>query len=203
MNNNLSLKFLAGTLSLLTCLVMMSCAIVYPIDAPDNSTAKRLNFVDSRPYIEKTFRPSSRASEPVDRFGDENFQPDRMTILEQTLQNKLNDSFSGSTVRIQKFEVFSFCPNAIGMARGYSKESFEMMFGPLFGPVLYNMNAPKGSDFFGCQIEGDINGKEFKAFSKEEFSGLVDMGAAKKAVNILIKRTIDMTVQEINSLSMK
>jgi hypothetical protein len=85
------------------------------------------------------------------------------------------------------------------MSRGYSEDSFEMMFGPVFGPVLYNMGAPKGKDFFACNIEGDIDGKGFKVFDKEEYDGLIDMGAAKKAVNILIKRTINMAVKEINS----
>ena len=191
-------KFSSSVVTLLICNFIVGCAIVYPIGSVENSTKRRLTFVDARPDIEKKFRPSSQDSEPIHRFGDENFQPDRMMILEQALQNKLNDSFSGSTARITKFEVFAFCPKAIGMSRGYSKEHFEMMFGPTFGPVLYGMRAPKGKDFFACQIEGDIDGKKFKAFSQEEFEGLIDMGAAKRVVNILINRTIDMTVEDIN-----
>jgi hypothetical protein len=193
------LKFSSWVIALLTCNFVISCAIVYPIDGSESSTTKRLNFVDARPDIEKVFRPYSQGSEPIHRFGDENFQPDRMTILEQAFQNRLNGSFSGSTARIKKFEVIAFCPKGIGMSRGYSEDSFEMMFGPIFGSVLYKMGAPKGKDFFACHIEGDIDGKGFKVFDKEEYDGLIDMGAAKKAVNILIKRTIDMAVKEINS----
>lgn len=194
--------FSSCVIALLTCTLMISCAIVYPIDGIENPTTKRLNFVDARPYIEKQFRPSTQDSEPIHRFGDENFQPDRMAILEQAFQNNLNDSLSGSTVRITKFEVLAFCPKAIGVSRGYSEEYFEMMFGPIFGPVLYNMRAPRGKDFFSCQIEGDVDGKAFRAFSQEDFDGLIDMGAAKRAVNVLIKRTIDMAVKEINSSNM-
>jgi hypothetical protein len=167
MNNKSLFKFSSSVVNLLICTFIIGCAIVYPIGGAENSTKTRLNFIDARPDVEKIFRPSLPDSEPIHRFGDKNFQPDRMLILEQAFQNKLNDSFSGSTARITKFEIFAFCPKAIGMSRGYSKESFEMKFGATFGPVLYQMSAPEGKDFFGCQIEGDIDGKKFGAFSQE------------------------------------
>ena len=202
MNKKSLFRFSSCFIALLTCTLMISCAIVYPIDSIKNSTTKKLNFIDARPDIEKKFRPSSNDSEPIHRFGDENFQPDRMAVLEQAFQNNLNDSFSERTVRITKFEVLAFCPKAIGISRGYSQENFEWMFGLILGPVLYDMIAPKGKDFFACQIEGDVDGKVFRAFAQEEFDGLIDMSAAKKAVNVLIKRTIDTVVKEINNSNM-
>lgn len=199
MNKKSLFKFSFSVITLIMCKFMIGCAIVYQIDSLENSTKKRLNFVDARLDSEKNFRPYSQDSEPIHRFGDENFQPDRMKILEHAFQYELNDSFSRSTVRITKFEIFAFCPKAIGMSRGYSKEHFEMMFGLTFGPILYGITAPKGKDFFACQIEGDVDGKKFKAFGQEEFEGLIDMGSAKKAVNILINRTIDIAVKDINN----
>lgn len=200
MNKKLLFKFLSLVVVLLICTFIISCAIVYPIGGIETSTKKRLHFIDARPDFEKRFRPSSKKSEPIHRFGDENFQPDRMMILEQALQKHLNDSFSGSTAKITKFEVFAFFPKAREMSFGYSRENFEIMFGPVFGPALYEViRGTKGKDFFGCQIEGDIDGKKFIAFSQEEFVGLVDTGSAKRAVNILLNRTIDMVVDNINS----
>jgi len=198
MNKKSLFKFSFFFITLLMCTFMIGCSMVYQIDNFENSTKKGLNFVDARPDIEKTFRSYSRESIPIHRFGDENFSPDRMTILENAFQNKLNNSFSRSTVRITKFEVLVFCPKAINMSRGINPITFEMMFGPVLGRVLYDLKTPKGKDFFACQIEGDVDGKKFMAISKEEFEGLIDMRSAKKAVNKLIHRTIDIAAEDMN-----
>ncbi|MHC4458246.1 MAG: hypothetical protein ACYS0I_14395 [Planctomycetota bacterium] len=185
--------------------ILIGCFVFKPMYIFENFETiepKRLSVVDLRLEIEKTLRPANTNKEGLLLFGDENFQPSRMILLNEYFNKELGEILPGCTVTIRKFELAYQLPS--------QKPSGQLDFtlGPILGGLIERALIPKEpyreGKFFVCKIQGDADGIEFKATSIEKFWDPMTGALGKKAspaVEKLIYRTLDIAIEQIKNNS--
>ena len=192
----------------LVLISITSCTPVYSLKDSNSVGQVSFRFIDSRPEIEKTYRPTLAGKEipnqpVIHRFGDENFKPDRMVIFKNYLQFFLTNILEEKTVTIKKFEV-SAIMDPIGIKMDQQRvlgiASSDGMYGValagLIGEHIDHGNQPTDR-FFLCEVEGDVDGKNFTAKGMEYFTGVFDYGSAKQDVIDAIYKTFYEAVKAI------
>ena len=174
---------------------------VFKIDMPVHAH-KGIQVLDSRPEETKRFRtaPQRETGTTEYWFGDDNFSPDRMTVLRSRFQERLGDSLSGSTIRITSFEVRIFNPNAgidenrFSRGAGAAASVQGGFLGTLFGGIIAGMTEDyRGDRSIICEIEGTSNGKSFWAKKVVRYP----KAQMEAGVNEVIREAIDVATDNI------
>lgn len=189
-------------------IVQNACAPTYSLRSEKPVQPISFIFVDQRPETEKVYRPTrasveQRDSPVIHRFGDKNFKPHRMQVLEGYFQQNLENVLSGRTVTIKRHEVSAVIDHKGLQLDKDRVQKVGIAVGAL-GIIAYGLikeqidSGNKPTDrFFLCEIEGDVEGIEFSAKGSEFFEGVFDYGSAKQRMGNAIYKAMDRAVTEI------
>ena len=170
--------------------------------------------IDARPADSKTWRgPSLTDLSPRWVYGDDQFSPDRLTVLRQKLERHFLDAGGSHAVTIVRFEVVnSFAKNEAD-AWG-AKSPFLTNPAPIYGPVgvavaagLEQLLKPddEPQNRIICNIQGTIDGRPFAASAAQSYlsddRSINDNAAVRSTVPLVIDACTEMAARQAAAAS--
>lgn len=158
----------------------------FKIDMPV-TVNNAVQVVDLRPVEQRLYRRTYEGSDiTAFRFGDDDFVPDRMTILRSRLQERLRDTLRGKTVSITSFQVTMTYTAPPGLPSNL-----------LAALIIGAIEDRKGERLIFGEIAGVIEGQVFRENIMERFP----KDKVEEGVQDVLLKTIDAAARNINSLS--
>lgn len=154
--------------------------------------------IDSRPEATKQARVTHRESgTPEFWLGDDSFSPDRMTILQSRLHDKIGDKVSKNTVAITSFEIRLFNPNpGIGdghFVTGVTNSPWGLLGALSAGAMIGAIQGHNSDRSIICEIEGLSEGNHFSARKVVR----LPESQVEEGLNEVIRHTIDKIADDI------
>ena len=184
---------------LFTLLVMLmltisitGCGISIPLDSIQKEQKSNFKFNDIRPAKEKKFKNANK-SDPTVRYGDNQFSPNRMSVLKGALAFKLGNKLDGHKVDVQNFDFVAFIPNRLN-----SSSTAGALLGPI-GAVI--VGSKPNTDLFICSLKASFDGQTIEVVDQEIIAGLyIDTPASKEAARALVERVINTFIGKVDAL---
>jgi hypothetical protein len=99
--------------------------------------------------------------EPIHKYGDENFKPDRMGILRTIYGERLNGA--KGPITIAKFECVNYFPKSMKRGQAASLAGVSYM-----AALLAESTIPESyKNWVACTIQGKADGRDFDATYRE------------------------------------
>jgi hypothetical protein len=207
-NNCEGLMLIRLSIGIAWVFISFGCATppqVFNLDMPVVAP-KDIQVLDRRPEEAKRFRTAPQRDTGTTEywFGDDNFSPDRMTILRSGFQQRLGDKLSGRIITINSFEVRMFNPNSgigenrleSGAAAAASVQGgfLATLLGTLLGGIIVDMTGDyRDERSIMCEIQGSSNGKSFWAKKVVRYP----KAQMEAGVNEVIRETIGVATDTI------
>jgi len=173
--------------------VLGGCGTVYRLDdRSDVGLPRSIHLVDGRSA--ETKRLVYEPSLPGNRFGDDNFEPDRVKLLAANIDAQLGDRFKGKRIVLKSYDVFSYAPSAIATSRALGTSGALLVLG--FSPVVITGVRPQ-RDYFLTRIVIELDGERFAGEASENFTGLVDLSDARRANRVSVQKATDQLIDSI------
>ncbi len=164
-----------------------------------SNTAENFTFVDDRPAEEKKWKPvKNDPSNPFSQIlyinhGDENFSPNRVTVLRSALSSRLSSLLAGKKIVLKSFHVREYPIESLALARASAMAAVSVAIATGMEPI-------GKADFIDVELQLTVNDTAYKSSDLEGYHlGIVwsssyqsktFQDAAIKAINSAVDKMI-------------
>ena len=155
------LGFLVAAATLASACATPPGSVRYNLTAAMSTPTGAVQLTDGRPADSKT---SHSNGEPKWFYGDDQFSPDRLTVLRQKMETRLAAGAGPRTVTVTRFDVVNYYAKTEADIRAANNPG--MMFGAvgaLVGSLVAEAMKPsvEPQDQILCDIQGTVEGHPF------------------------------------------